>query len=113
MSELVELGRVVRSDIGRQGGEDIPDRDAERFGLGAVDDDVQLRRADPERRAQPLQGRLRIAISHDSLRQALQQRVIEIAVPDLDLHRETTDIADALDGGWWEREHDGLCYGMQ
>src|ERR1700743_1768307 len=106
MSELVELGRVIRSDIGRQGGEDIADRDAERFSLGAVDENVELGRADPERRAQPLQSRLCVAGSNDGVRQALQQRVIKITVPDLDLHREATDIADTLNGGRWEREHD-------
>ena len=96
VTEFVELGGVARSDVGRQGGKDIADRDAERLGLDAVDGDVELGRAGPERRGQPLQRGLRIAVADDVVGQGLQQRVVEIAVLDLDLHGEAADVADAL-----------------
>ena len=55
VTEFVELGDVGRSDIGRQGGKDVADRDAERLRLDAVDVDVELRGAGPEGGGQPLQ----------------------------------------------------------
>src|SRR6185437_2850121 len=58
VSELVELGRVVRADIGRQGGKYGTGRDTERLGLDAVDGDPKLRGGGPEGRTQPLQRRL-------------------------------------------------------
>ena len=113
VSELVELGRVGRSDVARQGGKDVADRDAERLGLDAVDDDVELGGAGPEGRAQPLQSRLGAAVPDHGVGQALQQRVVEIAVLDLDLHAEAADVADALDRGRQERERDRLRHALQ
>jgi hypothetical protein len=56
---------------------------------------------------------LRIAVSDYGVGQALQQRIVEIAVPDLDLHREAADIADTLDRGRGERERHGPRHGLQ
>src|SRR5208282_5882380 len=50
VSKLVELRRIVRADVGRQGGKNIADGDAKRLGLDAVDSDIELRGVGPEGR---------------------------------------------------------------
>ena len=113
MSELVELGHIIRSDIARKGGEHLSDRDAEGLGLDPVDDDRELRRARPVGGGDPLQSGLRVGVADHGVGQALQQRVVEIAVLDFGLHGEAADVADALDRRRGERERDGFRDALQ
>ena len=96
-AELVELIDVARSDIAGEHVEHIADRDVQRLRLHPVDHHAHLRHAGAERRIEPLQPGLRVAVPHDGLGDGLQLGVIEAAVAQLDLHGEAAGVADALD----------------